>query len=49
LVNAALEIPYAQDKGLWRLKSYIQGFHPTALLSIPILELDWAHVSVLAH
>jgi oligopeptide transport system substrate-binding protein len=49
MVNAALEIPYAQEKGLWRLKPYIQGFHPTALLSIPILELDWANVSVLAH
>lgn len=49
LVNAALEIPYAQEKGLWRVKPYIQGFNPTPLLTIPILELDWAHISVLAH
>ena len=49
LVNAAVEIPYAQEKGIWRLKPYIQGFNPTALLANPIPELDWAQVSVLAH
>ncbi len=49
LVNAALEIPYAQEKGLWRVKPYIQGFNPTASLAIPIPELEWANVSVLAH
>ncbi len=49
LVNAALEIPYAQDKALWRIRSYIQGFNPTALQVVPIPELAWANVSVLAH
>jgi oligopeptide transport system substrate-binding protein len=49
LVNDALEIPYAQDKGVWRIKPYIQGFNPTASLAIPIPELEWAGVSVLAH
>ncbi len=49
LVNAALEIPYAQEKALWRIKSYVQGFNPTALLTVPIPELEWANISILAH
>ncbi len=47
LVDAALEIPYAQDKGIWRLKPYIQGYNPTALQMIS--DQDWANVMVLAH
>ena len=47
LVNAALEIPYAQDKGVWRVRSYIQGFNPSALQTIS--DLDWANIVVLAH
>ncbi len=49
LVNAALEVPYAQEKGLWRIKSYIQGFNPTPMLADPILELDWPNIRVLDH
>jgi peptide/nickel transport system substrate-binding protein/oligopeptide transport system substrate-binding protein len=47
LVNAALEIPYAQEKGIWRIKPYIQGYNPTALQAIA--DQDWANVVVLAH
>jgi oligopeptide transport system substrate-binding protein len=47
LVDAALEIPYAQDKGIWRIKPYIQGYNPTALQMIS--DQDWANVMVLAH
>lgn len=47
LVNAAAEIPYDQEKGIWRVKTYIQGFNLTALQRLP--DLAWPNVRVLAH
>ncbi|HEY7348337.1 MAG TPA: peptide ABC transporter substrate-binding protein [Ktedonobacterales bacterium] len=47
LVNDCAWIPYIQPKGIWRIKTYIQGFNPTALDLLS--DLDWANVQVLAH
>jgi oligopeptide transport system substrate-binding protein len=50
LVNAAVEIPYDQEKGIWRIKPYVQGFNPSALqTSQPLPALDWANVKILVH
>jgi oligopeptide transport system substrate-binding protein len=47
LVDDVAWIPYAQPKGIWRIKTYIQGFTPSALGLLT--NLDWANVEVLAH
>ncbi len=47
LVNDVAWLPYVQPKGIWRLKTYIQGFNPSALDLLS--DLDWANVKVLAH
>jgi peptide/nickel transport system substrate-binding protein/oligopeptide transport system substrate-binding protein len=47
LVNDVVWIPYIQPKGIWRIKTYIQGFNPSALDLLS--DLDWANVVVLAH
>ncbi len=47
LVNNVTWIPYAQTKGIWRIRTYIQGFNPSALNLLS--DLDWANVVVLAH
>jgi oligopeptide transport system substrate-binding protein len=47
LVNDVAWIPYTQPKGIWRIKTYIQGFTPSALDLLS--DQDWANVVVLAH
>jgi oligopeptide transport system substrate-binding protein len=47
LVNDVTWIPYAQPKGIWRIRTYIQGFNPSALNLLS--DLDWPNVVVLAH
>src|SRR5262249_40312966 len=47
LVNNVAWIPYVQPKGIWRIKSYIQGYNPSSLNILS--DLDWANVVVLAH
>jgi peptide/nickel transport system substrate-binding protein/oligopeptide transport system substrate-binding protein len=47
LVDDVAWLPYVQSKGIWRLKTYIQGFNPSALDMLS--DLDWANVKVLAH
>jgi peptide/nickel transport system substrate-binding protein/oligopeptide transport system substrate-binding protein len=47
LVNDVAWIPYVQPKGIWRIKTYIQGFNPSSLNLLS--DLDWANVMVLAH
>lgn len=47
LVDDVAWIPLTQPKGIWRIKSYIQGFNPSALDLLS--DLDWANVVVLAH
>lgn len=47
LVDDVAWLPYMQPKGIWRVKTYVQGYNPSAenLLS----DQDWANVSILAH
>jgi peptide/nickel transport system substrate-binding protein/oligopeptide transport system substrate-binding protein len=47
LVNACAWIPYIQPKGIWRVKTYIVGYTPSALGLLS--DLDWTNVQVLAH
>ena len=47
LVNDVAWLPYSQPKGIWRIRTYIQGFNPSALGLLT--DLDWANVEVLAH
>ena len=47
LVNAVVEVPYDQEKGIWRIQPYIQGFNPTALQAVS--DQAWANVVVLTH
>ncbi len=47
LVDTVAWLPYAQPKGIWRIKTYIQGYNPSSLRLLS--DLDWANVSVLAH
>jgi oligopeptide transport system substrate-binding protein len=47
LVDDVAWLPYMQPKGIWRVKTYVQGYSPSAenLMS----DQDWANVSILAH
>ncbi|HLW01094.1 MAG TPA: peptide ABC transporter substrate-binding protein [Ktedonobacterales bacterium] len=47
LINDVAWLPYSQPKGIWRIRTYIQGFNPSALGLLT--DLDWANVEVLAH
>lgn len=47
LVNDVAWIPFIQGKYIWRLKTYMQGFDPSALGLLS--DQDWANVVVLAH
>jgi oligopeptide transport system substrate-binding protein len=47
LVDTVAWLPYAQPKGIWRLKTYIQGYDPSSLNLLS--DLAWSNVSVLAH
>lgn len=47
LVDDVTWIPYAQPKGIWRIRSYIQGYNPSALGLLS--DQDWGKVVVLAH
>ncbi|HEY7124386.1 MAG TPA: peptide ABC transporter substrate-binding protein, partial [Ktedonobacterales bacterium] len=47
LVDTVAWLPYAQPKGIWRIKTYIQGYNPSSLRLLS--DLDWSNVSVLVH
>ncbi len=47
LVNDVAWLPYAQPKGIWRVRTYIQGFNFSSLGLLT--DLQWPHVEVLAH
>ena len=47
LVNDVAWIPYTQPKGIWRTKTYIEGFNLSSLGLVAVQ--DWANVMVLAH
>jgi peptide/nickel transport system substrate-binding protein/oligopeptide transport system substrate-binding protein len=47
LVNDVAWLPYSQPKGIWRVRTYIQGFNPSALGLLT--DLTWPSVQVLAH
>ncbi len=47
LVDDVAWLPYAQPLGIWRLRTYIQGYNPSALNLMS--DQDWANVFVLAH
>ena len=47
LVNDVAWLPYIQPKGIWRIRTYIQGYNPSALNLMS--DQDWANVAVLAH
>jgi peptide/nickel transport system substrate-binding protein/oligopeptide transport system substrate-binding protein len=47
LVDTVAWLPYIQPKGIWRIKTYIQGYNPSSLDLLS--DLDWSNVSVLAH
>ncbi len=47
LVNNVAWIPYMQPKGIWRIRTYIEGYNPSALSFQP--TWDWPKVKVLVH
>lgn len=47
LVDDVAWLPYMQPKGIWRIKTYVQGYNPSALNLLS--DQDWANVSILAH
>ena len=47
LVNDVAWIPYTQPKGIWRTKTYIEGFNLSSLGLVAVQ--DWANVMVMAH
>ena len=46
-MNDVAWIPYTQPKGIWRTKTYIEGFNLSSLGLVAVQ--DWANVMVMAH
>jgi oligopeptide transport system substrate-binding protein len=47
LVDSVAWLPYMQPKGIWRIKTYVQGYNPSSLELLS--DQDWGNVSILAH